>query len=453
MNHDSPATSRRAPLHRVLRASGARGIALLLALLLVACAGAPQPAAPTPTAAPPTPLPTVALRPTAPPLATLAPQPTPQPGALLLWTTEQGDALAVVRALAAEFADRAGFPITVIARSADGLRVSMLAVSVTGEPPPDLIWGDHEDLAGLLADGQIQALGPVAGAGGFVGATVAGASADGQLWGQPITANDPLLLLYNRALTPQPPATTDELIVQARAARQNDRYGLVMAWGEARWLLAWLNGFGGAPTTPDGMQPTLDTPQMISALNLLRELWAAAPPDQRGYADGSARFRAGAVAMTVDGDWSLAAYRSVEPPLDLGIAPLPRVPATGRLAAPALGGSYLMFQRSLDGPQLEQARLFANFLADPDTQVRLARDLQRLPALRSTLAAPAVANDPALAAAALQAEAALGLPPTLGLRCALRAINAQLPALIAGQQSQEQVATAMQQSAERCVTR
>ncbi len=434
------------------------GLLLVWALaLLSACAKpfGPLPSPDPPTATPGPPTATIApIAPATPVVrATLAPEPTPQPGALRLWTTERDEGLELLRTLADEFAKQAGFAITVVPKTSDGLRIGMIAATLTDDPRPDLIWGDQDDLAGLLADGQLQAFGPADAASAFIPALVTNASSLGQIWGQPIATKDGLLLFYNRSLLAQSPTTTDELIVQSRAARREDRYGLVQGWTEARWLLAWLNGFGGAPTSADGLQPTLNTPQMLNALNLLRELWVAAPPDQRSYADGNGRFGAGKVALAIDGDWALAGYRSISPTLDLGIAPLPRVPATGRLAAPVLGGSYLMFQRDLKDAELDQARSFAAFLAEPEVQLRIALALKRLPALRSLLADAQISADPALAAAAAQAEAAIGLPPTRVMRCALRAISAQLPELLAGNIDQQQAAEGMQLRADQCATR
>ncbi|MCG8350806.1 MAG: extracellular solute-binding protein [Chloroflexales bacterium] len=392
------------------------------------------------------------FRPTPTPRAILEVQPTPQPGALIIWTNEHGQALDAVRDIANLFSEQSGLLLTIVPKSGDGLRVGMLVADLAQEPPPDLLWGNQEDLAGLLADGQLQSLNPVGGTSRFIPATIVNATQDNQLWGQPIAAGDFLLLLYNQSLIQRPPATTDELIVQARAARGDETYGLTMPWAEARWLLAWLNGYGGAPTTPDGRQPTLNTPQMVSALNLLLELHIAAPPDQLSYTGSQMYFGAGESALTIDGDWALADYQGLTETHTLGIAPLPRVPATGRWAAPALGGAYLMFPQTLTGAKHEQASVFAQFLAEPAQQIRIARQFKRLPVLQSVLSESVVQGNPALAAIAAQANLALGLPPTQGFRCAIRAINNNLPSLLDDTLDQEAAAEAMQQQAEQCVT-
>jgi maltose-binding protein MalE len=287
--------------------------------------------------------------------------------------------------------------------------------------------------------------------GDFLPPAVASATLDGQLWGVPLSAQDMLLLLHNRALAAQPPATTDELIVMSRAFDDSENAGLVAAWDEAYWLLAWLNGFGGTLTTPDGRQPTLNTPQMVSALNLLRELYRAAPPDQQSYASGRDLFAAGQAALAIDGTWALPAYIGSDTLPDLGIAPLPRVPATGRRAAPPVSIAYLMLPHTLAGERLDRAQAFASYLVAPAAQERMAMTLQRLPTVREVLGIPAVTNDRVLSVAAIQAESAFGVPPTQAARCALLGINMQLEAVLEEDADQQEIAEAMQQDAKLCL--
>ncbi|NTV65210.1 MAG: extracellular solute-binding protein, partial [Oscillochloris sp.] len=310
--------------------------------------------------------------------------------------------------------------------------------------PPDLIWADQETLAGLLADGQLQA---VQSKGDPLPGLLENASADGKLWGVPLSAQGSLLLLYNRALSADPPATSDELIARSRKGQG----GLVLAWDEPRWLLPWLYGFGGSITDADG-QPTLDTPAMAAALNLFKELALANPAEVKTYGGGQRWFGEGEVAFAIDGDWSLAAYRALSETLDLGVAPLPVVPATGRRALPPLGGSFLMFQHDLAGDDLTRAKALATFLEQPTIQARLAHALGRLPASRQALNDPAIRVDPALAAAATMAGQAPGLPPTAAARCALFGIDVWLPSLLRGKLDQAATATAMQEEAEACIT-
>jgi ABC-type glycerol-3-phosphate transport system substrate-binding protein len=364
-----------------------------------------------------------------------------------VWVAEEGAALDAARALLTDAAAGAG-PVEVLPRPADGLRLSVATAALVGDPPPDLIWGDDEALAGLLADGLLQPAGPPPP--DTLPALVTAATAGGEAWGAPVAAEGALLLLYNRALAAAPPATSDELIVAARGAATPEVAGLVMAWKEAHWVLPWLYAFGGAPTDPAGATVTLDTPATAAALNLVRALHGAAEDDTTGYRQGQRLFAQGNAAFSIDGDWALPALEAVSDTLDLGLAPLPAVPATGRPAVAPLGGTFLMLHRDLKGQELERARALAAWVAGPEAQARVAGALGRLPASREALAG-AGSSSPALAAAAAGAATAPGLAPTPAVRCAVFALDVWLPGVIDGTLEPEEAATRMQREAENCL--
>ena len=431
--------------------------ALLLLYLLVAC----RPAAALPTPAPVTPASTSAPRvvassapaapqPTAAPAITNIPMPTPPPSALILWVVAEGLRLDAIKQLVADLRRPGDAEVVVVGKSASGLVTDIRSDALAGLPPPDLFWSSTEDLGFLQREGMLQPADDRLEASAFLPAAIEGATLDGQRWGTPLAAQGALLLLYNRALVDQPPRTTDELIVQSRARDRGDMYGLVAGWAEPRWLLAWLAGFGGAPLSADG-QPTLDTPQMQSALNLLKELRTAGPPTPSTYEAGVKLFRQGRAAFALDGDWQLDHYRVYSDTLDMGIAALPAIPATGRAAVAPLGGVYLMYGRLLVGARREQALALGVALAQSPAQARIARQIGQLPALRSALRDPAVAANPELLVAVSQAERAPGLPPTIALHCAWRAIAAELTPVLLGELAPADAAREMQTSAEACM--
>lgn len=426
---------------------------LQLSIVLLAACAAPSPApAAVATAAPSaTPArPTATARPAtpspAPPTATPAPEP------LTVWVAEEEPAFVAAREALEGAAAAIGVPLEVLARPPDGVRLSLATAELVGDPAPDLIWADQEALVGLLTDGRLQPLDELPG-GTPLPALMTAAKADGELWGAPLAARGALLLLYNRAIVAAPPATSDELIVSARAAVTPEIAGLVMAWDEARWLLPWLYGFGGAPVSADGQTITLDAPATADALNLLRELQIAGEDETHNFGAAQRLFARGYAAMAIDGDWALEHYQAVSDTLELGIAPLPSVPATGRPAIAPLGGTYLMLHRDLEGERLEQAHRLIEALTVPKAQVALALALGRLPALSDALEDPALLADPALAAAAAGAAVAPGLPPTVAARCALFGIDVWLPAALAGTRTPAETATRMQREAEACLER
>ncbi|NCC35434.1 MAG: extracellular solute-binding protein, partial [Chloroflexia bacterium] len=288
-------------------------LALLLAMVATGCADSPpSPEIVVEQASEPSPTVTPTPRPSATPLPTrVPPTPTPALPALSIWVAEEGPALTTVQALFADLAQQANLELEVVPRPPDGLRLSIATASVRGEPLPDLIWGHQEDLAGLLLDGHLQPVPDALRSTEVLPALLTAATYDGLLWGVPVLARNSLLLLYNRELIEAAPATSDELIVRARAARNPMTAGLVMAWTDPHWVLPWLHAFGGAPTDAAGATITLNTPAMTATLNLMRELYTAAPTNGDSYARGQRLFAQEYAAFAIDGDWALPRYRAV----------------------------------------------------------------------------------------------------------------------------------------------
>ncbi|RRR71279.1 MAG: extracellular solute-binding protein [Candidatus Viridilinea halotolerans] len=431
---------------------------VLLLVCLAACGGEPPP---PPTAVPTQVIPTpVNPIPTNTPQPTLLPGVTPTPTPMLrsqtlpFWVEADGPLLAELVALAAAFNATHHASIAVVARPLDGLRPSLATAQLLDEPLPALLWANQSTLAGLIVDGQIQAFPAERVASDTFPALLTAARRDAQLWGLPVLAHNNLVLLYNRELVEDaPPSTSDQLIVQSRAAATPLVAGLVMGWNEAYWTLPWLYAFGGAPTTPDGQTITLDTPAMTPTLNLMRELYAAAPQNGDGYARGQRLLTQGYAAFAIDGDWAWGQYLAVSATLELGVAPLPIVPATGRRALPPLGGSYVMLGRTLEGAPHADALAFVELLASPAVQAQLARASGQLPATDSALELLDLSGDPLLSIAARHVATAPGLAPTQATHCALYGLAAWLPSLFSGRLELAAAASTMQREAEVCLER
>ncbi len=441
------------------------GIALLL--LLIGIGGcrfvginplqAPEPAAPPPVFSEPT------STPSPPPAATQpvgigasAPISRPHPLELVLWTSESGANLEQVRRHTAAFSMLSGIPISVVPQSTASIRANLLAAQLVGQDIPDLIWADQDVLGELLLDRQIQPAPLPTDLNSFALPARVGATAEGQLWGVPLLMYDTMLLLHNRQLSSQPPATSDDLIRFSRAIAtpaDADPRGIGARWQAARWLLPWLNGFGGSPTSPDGQQPTLDTPAMERSLNLLRELLSAAAPPTDNFDTAQSRFLAGEVGFLLDGDWNLSSYQQSPLGGDLGIAQMPIVPATGRIAAATVDTAYLMVLQGVSETKVARSRELAAYLTTPQIQVELAQRMQRAPAVLAASTSPLIQNDPLLAQISTQAQAGLGIPPTRAYRCAIAAIEIQLPLLQSSDTPAREIAAAMQRQASQCLAR
>lgn len=346
-------------------------------------------------------------------------------------------------------ASQAGVAVTLIPTSPDSLSMSTVAGAAEQFVMPDLIWGNEDDLFILQRAGLIQPANDNLDEKLFLPAALSGARVDGKRWGTAVAANGALLLLYNRKLVSSVPSTSDELIVRAREAKTGDQYGLVSAWVEGRWLEAWLRGAGAGSLSAGN--PNLDTPAMVSTLNLLKELRSTGPPPPSTYTEGARLFREGKVAFAIDGDWSLERYRSYSETLELGIAPLPTFSGTGQPAVGPLDAFYLMQTAGLKDEARIQAGLLAGSLTSEAMQLRFVRELQWLPSQRALLGNSAVTNNPALSAAARYAELAPGIPPLAQLRCSWTASEIILPYFLLDEMDAQQTATRLQKQAETCM--
>ncbi|WP_298403451.1 extracellular solute-binding protein [uncultured Chloroflexus sp.] len=426
---------------RIARAAALIGVAALICAACAAPVPAPTPA-PTATAAP-----TVPPAPTATAMPTATPIPTATPAArqLTIWVAEPADAQAAIAAELQPAAQASDIQLTIIPRDPDGLLLSLATDRLLGLPPPDLIWADQEALVGLLADNALAPLSIELPADLLPGLRTI-ASSDNMLWGAPVMAQDMLLLLYQLDRTP--PATAVDLVAASRAARTPERAGLVQGWGAARWLAPWFYAAGGAFTTPDGAEPTLDTPAMTDAITLLRDLYQAAPRNGDSYARGQRLLAQGFAAYAIDGDWAWPTYRAISDTFQIGIAPLPAF--NGNPARPLIGGS--LFMRHRDG-QATQADVVAivHILYRPDVQLRLSAALGRLPARRELLADSSIQTDPARAAAATQAATAPGLPPTPAARCAIFGVESYLYSATTGDPPLKDAPARMQREALACL--
>ena len=271
---------------------------------------------------------------------------------------------------------------------------SKLEAAVPRGNGPDLFIFAHEKIAAWTADGIVLPVPEPSDA--RLHPVTLGAlrlTDDPRLWGWPL-AYKSLALFHNRALVPEPPATTDALLDLARGQRGADRWGFAWEASSAYAVAPWLHGYGGGVFGPDGV--ALDTPANVDALRFVETLAGLGPAEPSG-ALLTQLFNEGRVAMIANGPWFLG---EVSDTVDYGVAPLPVVSATGRPAAPYVTVETLFLARD-DA----DARAFGAWMVtDAAASVRL--DVGRQLVANADLPV----TDPALAAFRAQLDAAVPMP-------------------------------------------
>lgn len=276
----------------------------------------------------------------------------------------------------------------------------------------------------------------------------------GHLWSVPEQFGNHLALVFNRALMDTPPADTDEMIAIARRNTVDadgdgtiDRYGIVFETKEPFWLVPWLGGFGGWVMDEEN-RPTLDTPAMASALAFVRDLKTKhrVLPRDCDYELADTLFREGRAAMIINGPWSWAAYRDAG--VDIGIASIPEVTATGRWPSPMVSYRGYSFSRSCAGDRLAAAKQLVEYLTGPEVQRAYATRLGSLPSLLE-LQGAAIESDPILSKSMEQVRRGRPMPIVVEMRAVWDAMRPSFQNVMNGESTPEAAARTMQELAVR----
>lgn len=258
-----------------------------------------------------------------------------------------------------------------------------------GDDCPDLVRIDATWLPGLAADGLLRPAPEVADR-AWLDEAAELARYGAITYGYP-QAIDGLVVLYNRALVDAggvrwPPERLSDLVASARALTLDGRYGLWVRV-DGYWFVAFLRAAGGAVIEPETGRLGIDEPVAAQALARFGDLFASgvaprppAPGDEAPTMER--RFRAGQVAIVVDGPWAVAGLRNAAG-APLGVAPFPRAP-DGSAAAP-FGGQLFVVPACARHP--DEAWALAHELTAPAVQATWADELGLVPTTREGLAA------------------------------------------------------------------
>jgi arabinogalactan oligomer/maltooligosaccharide transport system substrate-binding protein len=159
----------------------------------------------------------------------------------------------------------------------------------------------------------------------FIPATMQAMKYDGHVYGLPFGFNV-ITVIYNKKLVPKPPRTTAELRALAKKFidRKDGTYGFVYDYSNYYFHAALQNGFGGSPFD-DHMQPVMNRPENVRAMNLLLS-WLDLLPKEAWDERNISLFNEGKTAMVFSGPWILG---DISKSIDYGLAPLPAISEAG----------------------------------------------------------------------------------------------------------------------------
>jgi arabinogalactan oligomer / maltooligosaccharide transport system substrate-binding protein len=412
---------------------------------------------PTPTKAPPTATP-VPPTPTIVPAVVDAPKAanTYKGGAVtLVYWTKEGDAdgaLPVVKGLANAFAAaNPNVKFEIVNKNVEKLREDFQTASLANKPP-DLLWTVSDHAGPFTTAKLIDPVDALFVPANFVDSALAAVRLNNKTWGIPVSNGNHLMLLYNKDMVKTAPKDTAEMIKVAKENTKDGKYGLVFNQTEPFWLVPWLGGFGGQVFDKDGVTPTLNNKAMTDTLQFLADLKNKENilPKESDYDGADSMFKEGKAAMIINGDWSLSAYK--EKLKDkLGVAPIPKVTATGKYPAPYTSGIFLMIPAGLKGDKLEAVKAFSAYLTGKDVQLYMLTKLTRLPVLKDALDEPVIVNDPILKGSAEQMTYGTPMPTVLEMRCNWDAMKPEMISVLGGKKTPADAAKSMQDAALACI--
>ncbi|MBQ4566330.1 MAG: extracellular solute-binding protein [Oscillospiraceae bacterium] len=217
-----------------------------------------------------------------------------------------------------------------------------------------------------------------------------------------------LLFMYNRRYMQdeEVPKTTDELLSYMENNTGRGRYGFVEQHSTAYYSAAWIHGFGGSII--DETATPFPDPLAVQAALEYHLNFVALMPGETEYSTVNTLFLEGKADATIGGPWMVPSARGAE--IDLGIAPMPVVDATGLALAPYSGVQGIHVLKHAAETKAAAVQQLLAALTDPAVGIELALASGCAPANSLCYEDARVAEDPLVQAMRSTAEIAVPMP-------------------------------------------
>lgn len=217
-----------------------------------------------------------------------------------------------------------------------------------------------------------------------------------------------LLFMYNRRYMQdeEVPKTTDELLTYMENNTGRGRYGFVEQHSTAYYSAAWIHGFGGSII--DETATPFPDPRAVQAALEYHLNFVALMPGETEYSTVNTLFLEGKADATIGGPWMVPSARGAE--IDLGIAPMPVVDATGLALAPYSGVQGIHVLKHAAETKAAAVQQLLAALTDPAVGIELALASGCAPANSLCYEDARVAEDPLVQAMRSTAEIAVPMP-------------------------------------------
>ena len=237
----------------------------------------------------------------------------------------------------------------------------------------------------------------------------------GQTYGVP-KAVETLVLIYNKDLLPQAPATLDEYYTFSKAERAKGKYGLLAKFDEGYYAYGARASMGGYIFGKDAKCEInvedigLNKPGSIEAITYLKKFYAdglfpAGIVGDNGLNAIDSLFTEKKAAAVITGPWAFQPYEAAG--INYGVKALPLLP-NGKPMSSFLGvKGYAVSTYSKQKPLAEK---FITFINQPKYAKVRYEVTKEIPALTALVNDPMIKNDEKANAVAEQSTRATAMP-------------------------------------------
>jgi maltose-binding protein MalE len=261
-----------------------------------------------------------------------------------------------------------------------------------------------------------------------------------------------LAFVYNKKFFDRAPETTDELVEELQritTGRGRDAiYGLAWNYREPFFFIPFLTGFGGWVMDEHG-NPSLDNQATVDAIRFvldLRDRYRVIP-GEADYDVAETLFMEGRAAAIINGPWALGGYERAG--IDFGIAPIPRVSATGLWSAPMVAAKGYSVNVNVSDDLLPHVRDVLMYLTGEEMQREMAERISTIPTQRSVLESDVIQQNPLLVASMSAMEKGRAMPVAPQMRQIWDGMRGPYQLIMNGAVTPEEGARRMQRDAEK----
>ncbi len=281
---------------------------------------------------------------------------------------------------------------------------------------------------------------------------------DGHLFQIADRVGNHLCLVYNKELVPTPPKTISELIAMGEKLVRDtngdgrpDTYALAWNYTEPAFAVPFIGGYGGW-VVDDNKNPTLDTPAVVKAAQLIYDLGNKYKiiPRESDYETANALFLDRRVAMIINGPWSWGTY--IKSGIDIGLARIPKIDETGLWPTPMVFPMGYCFNNNLKGERLKITVELVKYLTSPAVELEFGEQFNIIPSRKVAINNPALRNNPLFEQALDQMMVGRPMPVYTEMRWIWDAMRPAYQGIFTNQKSPEQAAEEMQKLAEKMIS-